>query len=124
MADVFGAAMGKLPGARHGSLGVKFVRNVWPRSTKACRRTRELTLPRSAARRCLGGRRLGSVPELPGGFVVFPEGLEQLLVAQRVHALPEPGVAKRLQLAVLGEIFERLAFPLRVVVFDVVEDAR
>src|SRR5690606_7035172 len=73
--------------------------------------------PRSAT----GAR--GSVPDPPGG-AGLPQLLEALLVAQRVHALPEPLVPVGHELPVLGQLLERLALELGVVAGDVVEHAR
>src|SRR5437588_588823 len=60
-------------------------------------------------------------PELPGRLAARPEVVEQPGVAQRVHALPEPGVAVGLKLALVGEALERLALEVGLVAGDVVE---
>jgi len=52
---------------------------------------------------------LGLPPDLPRCVAAFPKGLEADFVADGVHALPEAVVLISHELAVAGEMFERLA---------------
>src|SRR3546814_6964264 len=65
-----------------------------------------------------------SIPSLPGRVSGCPELLEQVLVVERVHRLPEALVAVGSQVAGVRERLEGLAFPHRLAVGDVVGDAR
>jgi hypothetical protein len=53
-----------------------------------------------------------------------PQGFEVLLVAKRVHRLPEAAMLEGHQLAVAGEVAQRLLLPDRHVVLDAVQNFR
>src|ERR671913_172734 len=61
------------------------------------------------------------LPGLPGRVARLPELLEQLAIAQRIHALPEIVVAVGHQLALVGESLERVLLPLRRIAGHLVE---
>src|SRR3954466_13294121 len=65
-----------------------------------------------------------SLPHLPRGVAAGPQALEQVLLAQRVHRLPEPVVQIGRELALGGEALERIVLPDGGVTRDVGEDAR
>src|SRR5882762_7740935 len=62
------------------------------------------------------------LPDLPGRFAAVPEFFQSIFLFQRVHAGPEAIVLIAHQFPVLGELFDRIAFPDSVVTIDVVED--
>src|SRR4051812_5094615 len=75
--------------------------------------------------RCRGSScGLGLRPGLPGRLAGAPELLEVVLVAQRIHRLPEAEVLPGVELAVRGEALERRGFPAGRVALDVVDHAR
>ena len=53
-----------------------------------------------------------------GALAGLPQLLEQVLVAQGVHRLPEAGVLERHQLAAVGQVDQRLLLPDRRVVLE------
>src|SRR4051795_5125886 len=63
------------------------------------------------------------LPYLPRRFAGFPQAFQQALVAERVHALPEPAVTIGHQLPVARQLFHGLTFPGGLVTFDVIENA-
>src|SRR3546814_4912071 len=71
-----------------------------------------------------GDQAASAIPRLPGRVSGIPELLEQVLVVERVHRLPEALVAIGTQIAGVRECLEGLAFPHRLAVGDVVGDAR
>ena len=66
----------------------------------------------------------GSAPGFPGCFTGIPKIVEQLLLSQRIHALPEALVLVGHELAFRRQAGHRAIIPLRVVIFDVVENLR
>src|SRR5690349_15937606 len=65
-----------------------------------------------------------SSPCLPRSLAVAPEIFQLTLVAQRVHRLPEAGVAVYPELSVAGEVAQRLALKWGGITGDVVQDLR
>src|SRR5215210_3828142 len=63
-------------------------------------------------------------PRLPRSLAAAPEIFQLTLVAQRVHRLPEAGVAIYPELSVTGEVAQRLALEWGGVTGDVVQDLR
>src|SRR3972149_10760832 len=61
-------------------------------------------------------------PNLPGGFSVLPEFLENILLLQCVHAGPESPVPVTHQLPATGKHFQGLPFPYGFVSLDIVQD--
>src|SRR3954466_3829444 len=63
-------------------------------------------------------------PRLPRSLAAAPEIFQITLVAQRVHRLPEAGVAVYPELSVAGEVAQRLALKWSGITGDVVQDLR
>src|ERR1700679_3425686 len=64
-----------------------------------------------------------SLPQLPRCRAAFPQRIQMLLIAQRVHGLPEAPMHPRRQLPIRRQIFHRFLFPHRFVAFDQFQDA-
>src|SRR5687767_2538331 len=62
------------------------------------------------------------LPALPGRLARAPQVLEVVLVAQRVHRLPEAAMLVGAQLALAREALQRRRFPAGGVTLDVVDD--
>src|ERR1700733_11697705 len=65
-----------------------------------------------------------SSPNLPGRVAACPVILKPILVAQRVHGLPESIVDIGHELTIVRQALERFAFPKRIVGRNAVDDAR
>src|SRR6188472_3458904 len=63
-------------------------------------------------------------PDFPGRLAALPQLVEQHLLSQRIHALPEIMMAESHQLAVGGETLQRLTLEVSLVAVDVVEHTR
>src|SRR4051812_44362786 len=87
--------------------------------TSAVRFVRVFARPaRREGSRSTGG---GLAPDFPGRFFAIPKVFQELLLAQRVHRLPEAAVLVSGELAVAHQAFHRRALENRIVAFDVVE---
>src|ERR1041384_8128191 len=81
-------------------------------------------LPASAPGPRAGSRIVIPSPDLPGGGAPPPVLLQHLFVAQGIHRLPEPAVAVRGELAVTSQPAQRVPFPDRLVIVDILDRAR
>src|SRR5436189_6375079 len=68
--------------------------------------------------------RRASPPQPPWRLPRLPEVFEVILVAQRIHGLPEPGMPERGQLAFIGELWQRPGLPSCGIALDAVDDRR
>src|ERR1700744_3496891 len=66
--------------------------------------------------------RIRILPSLPRCVTALPIGFQDLLLANRIHALPEAGVPIGHQLALGGEAFQRFFFEVGIIAIDEVED--
>ena len=87
-----------------------------PEAEQQSGRSRHPTRTSQAASRSpITQMRCSVFPHLPGRLARRPQRLQRRLVAQRVHRLPEAGVAVGAQLAVARQAFQRSGLPRRVV---------
>ena len=69
-------------------------------------------------------RRDAASPDLPGSLVRLPQLLQQILVTESVHRLPESAMLKSHELTPGGQLNQGFALPTRAVAFDQIEDMR
>src|ERR1043165_9467883 len=81
-------------------------------------------LPATARARNAAATMITRSPDLPRRFAPPPVLLQHLLVPQGVHRLPESAVAVRGELAVPGQLAERLPLPDGLVAVDIGDRAR
>src|ERR1041384_6652043 len=80
--------------------------------------------PPSPRARGAWSRMISPPPALRGGGAPPPVLLQHLFVAQGIHRLPEPAVAVRGELAVTSQPAQRVPFPDRLVIVDILDRAR
>src|SRR5579859_283623 len=90
-------------------------------SCPACKSIGTKTVPMYPA--CpVTNTRIRFLPSLPRCVTAFPISFQDLLLANRIHALPEAGVPIGHELAFAGQALEGLLLEVRTVTVDEVED--
>src|ERR1051325_3936398 len=80
--------------------------------------------PATARARSAASTMITGSPDLPRCGALSPVLLQHLLVAQRIHRLPEPPVPVRGELALPGEPAQRLPLPDALIAVDVIDRRR